>query len=396
MLPARPDDVGTARPRRIPDPDARPSPDGRGVRLAVNPDSGPIWRGNPVDVLRTELPAADIHELGPDDDLVDVLCADLADGVVAIGAAGGDGTLSAAAAVAVERDEVLVAVPSGTFNHLARDLGLDGPGRHHRRDPRRHRDPHGPRLVTPADGGDGGRSSTRSASAATPRSSTPASGCSRGIGKWAALAVALARELPRMEPLRLELDGAPTTVWLGWIGNGAYAPAGFAPSWRERLDDGVLDVRLVLGDRRLARTRLVAEVLVGRLRRCPVYREQRVSELGRSTTGPLRLAVDGETFDGAARFTVTKRRRALAVACRRLSVSRSRRSLGRPGAVRQVALDDVDVGHRRLGVPAAREPHPDAAPQVALGIFAAPLDGVQPPLEALVAARRAANAMSRL
>ena len=82
-----------------------------------------------------------------------------------------------------------------------------------------------------------------------------------------------------MEPLRLELDGEPTTVWLGWIGNGAYAPAGFAPSWRERLDDGLLDVRLVLGDRRFARTRLVAEVLVGRLRRCPVYREQRVSEL---------------------------------------------------------------------------------------------------------------------
>jgi hypothetical protein len=30
--------------------------------------------------------------------------------------------------------------------------------------------------------------------------------------------------------------------------------------------------------------------------------------------GPLRLAVDGETFDGAASFTVTKLRRALSVA----------------------------------------------------------------------------------
>ena len=76
VVPARPDKVGTTRPRRIPDPDARPSPDGRGVRLAVNPDSGPIWRGNPAEVLRAELPAADIHELGPDDDLIDILCAD--------------------------------------------------------------------------------------------------------------------------------------------------------------------------------------------------------------------------------------------------------------------------------------------------------------------------------
>ena len=59
----------------------------------------------------------------------------------------------------------------------------------------------------------------------------------------------------------------------------------------------------------------MAEVLVGRLRRSPVYREELVSELDVvSTTGSLRLAVDGETFDGAARFAVTKRRRALAVA----------------------------------------------------------------------------------
>ncbi len=315
VLPARPDHVSTARPRRIPDPDARPSPDGRGVRLAVNPDSGPIWRGNPAATLRAELPAADIHELGPDDDLIDILCAGPRDDIVAIGAAGGDGTLSAAAAVAVERDEVLIAVPSGTFNHLARDLGLEGPedtiaairaGTAIRMDLG---------CVTPADGGEprtfvntlsfGGYTQVVDArERLQPR-----------IGKWAALAVALARELPRMEPLRLELDGEPTKVWLGWIGNGAYAPTGFAPSWRERLDDGLLDVRLVLGDRRLARTRLVAEVLVGRLRRSPVYREQRVNELDVvSTTGPMRLAVDGETFDGAARFVVTKRRRALAVA----------------------------------------------------------------------------------
>jgi undecaprenyl-diphosphatase len=314
VLPARPDHVSTARPRRIPDPDARPSPDGRGVRLAVNPDSGPIWRGNPADILRAELPAADIHELGPDDDLVDILCADR-DDIVAIGAAGGDGTLSAAAAIAVERDEVLIAVPSGTFNHLARDLGLDGPedtiaairaGTAIRMDLG---------CVAPADGGDARTFVNTLSFGGYTQVVDARERLQPRIGKWAALAVALARELPRMEPLRLELDGEPTTVWLGWIGNGAYAPAGFAPSWRERLDDGVLDVRLVLGDRRFARTRLVAEVLVGRLRRCPVYREQRVSELEVvSTTGPLRLAVDGETFDGAARFAVTKRRRALAVA----------------------------------------------------------------------------------
>jgi len=314
VLPGRPADVSTARPRRIPDPDARPSPDGAGVRLAVNPSSGPLWRQNPVADLRAALPAADIRELSGDDDLLAVL-ADRLDGdddVVAIGAAGGDGTLSAAATIALEHDRVLVAVPSGTFNHLARDLGLDEPDD----------------AVAAVRAGTAVRMDLGVVDADERR--TFVNTLSYGgyaqvvdarerleprLGKWLALAVALARELPRMEPIDLELDGRRAPVWLGWIGNGRYAPEGFAPSWRERLDDGLLDVRLVLGDRRWARVRLVADVLAGRLQRSPVYREHRVESVDVIChDGPLRLAVDGETFDGPARFTVTKLRRALAVA----------------------------------------------------------------------------------
>jgi diacylglycerol kinase family enzyme len=39
--------------------------------------------------------------------------------------AGGDGSLAAVAAVAIERDVPFVCVPFGTRNHFARDLGLD-------------------------------------------------------------------------------------------------------------------------------------------------------------------------------------------------------------------------------------------------------------------------------
>ena len=42
-----------------------------------------------------------------------------------LGAAGGDGSLGAVAAVALERDLPLVVVPFGTRNHFASDLGLD-------------------------------------------------------------------------------------------------------------------------------------------------------------------------------------------------------------------------------------------------------------------------------
>ncbi len=313
ILPARPAGVGTGRPRRIPDPDARPAPDGAGIRLAVNPDSGPLWRGNPIDTLRSELPAADVRELDPDDDLVEVLEDGLDATVVAVGAAGGDGTLSAAATVAMAHQLVLVAVPSGTFNHLARDLGLDGPDETIaaiRAGTAIHID------VGVVTSGDRARTFVNTLSFGGYTQVVDArERLQPKVGKWAALAVALTFELPRLEPLRLELDGRPATVWLGWIGNGAYAPSGFGPSWREALDDGLLDVRLVLGDRRFARIRLVADVLAGRLLRCPVYREERVESLDVvSREGPLRLAVDGETFDGEARIHVDKRRRALTVA----------------------------------------------------------------------------------
>jgi diacylglycerol kinase family enzyme len=62
------------------------------------------------------------HVLAPDDD-----AAELARGAQAetLGIAGGDGSLGAVAAAALERDVPFVCVPAGTRNHFARDLGLD-------------------------------------------------------------------------------------------------------------------------------------------------------------------------------------------------------------------------------------------------------------------------------
>lgn len=311
VLPARPADAATARPHRVPDPERRPSPDGTGVTIAVNRNSGPMWSSDPTDELRRGLPGARIRLLDGDDDIIEVL----GDGEpVAVGAAGGDGTLSAAAEVALARDVVLVAVPSGTFNHLARDLGLEDVSdaiEAVRAGTAIHMDLG---LVDIAGGASRTFVNTLTFGGYTQVVDTRERLQPR-LGKWLALLASLVRELPRMEPLQLELDGERTEVWLGWIGNGAYAPDGFGPSWRERLDDGQLDVRLVLGGRRLARVRFVVDVLIGRLQRCPVYRERLVDSLHvRSLSGPLRLAVDGETVDGGTAFDVTKRRRALLVA----------------------------------------------------------------------------------
>jgi len=43
----------------------------------------------------------------------------------ALGVAGGDGSVAAAAAVALEHDLPLAVIPAGTLNHFARDVGLE-------------------------------------------------------------------------------------------------------------------------------------------------------------------------------------------------------------------------------------------------------------------------------
>ena len=306
VLPRRPQDAALPIPRRIPDPEERPAPDGTGVRIVVNPSSGPAWTQAPTDALREGLPGADIVELAEDDDLEELLCHDE---LVAIGAAGGDGTLAAVATLAADRDLPFVAVPAGTLNHLARDLGLGDVGD----------------AIAAVRAGTASRMDLGMAGDRCFVNTLTFGGYSQvvdarerleaRVGKWPALLIALVRELPRMEPLCVEIDGDIRRVWLAWIGNCRYDPTGFGPSWREQLDDGLLDVRLVNGARRFSRTRFTVDVLTGRLRRCPVYEERVVQSLTvRSLDGPLRLAADGETYDGPDELEITKRPQALRVA----------------------------------------------------------------------------------
>ena len=90
--------------------------------LLINPRSG---KGGPTpEELRDEAASRGIEAriLGEDEDAAEL--ARRADGV-ALGMAGGDGSLAQVAEVAIERDLPFACVPFGTRNHFARDLGLD-------------------------------------------------------------------------------------------------------------------------------------------------------------------------------------------------------------------------------------------------------------------------------
>jgi undecaprenyl-diphosphatase len=304
VLPGRPSEVPGPRPGRLPRGTAAPAPDGAGVRIVVNPTAGPAWSRAATEELRSALPAAEVIELEAGDDLV-ALLRDPAASI--IGAAGGDGTLSAAAQIAVDRGIPLIAIPGGTLNHLARDLCLDSAT---------------DAIAGLRDGGiacvdvgvAGERTFVNTLSFGGYGAVVDArEHLERGLGKWPALVVALLRELPKMQPCRLEVDGVRADLWLGWIGNGAYDPPGLAPAWRAHLDDGLLDVRL-LHRGRLARTRFVLAVLSGRLGRLDVYTQATMPGLHlRSLDGPLRLVADGEPFDAPDELAIEKRRRSLQV-----------------------------------------------------------------------------------
>ena len=88
--------------------------------LVINPRSGE-GKGPAVaeEARRRDIAT---HLLQPVDDVVELARSAEAD---ALGAGGGDGTLSAVASVALERNLPFFCVPVGTRNHFARDLGLD-------------------------------------------------------------------------------------------------------------------------------------------------------------------------------------------------------------------------------------------------------------------------------
>jgi diacylglycerol kinase family enzyme len=273
-------------------------PGGADLVVVVNRRSDPAAYER--DWIRERLPAAEIVELDAEVDLAAEL-AGRAASARGLGAVGGDGTVAAVAAAALRYRLPLAVFPAGTFNHFARDVGIES-----------YED-----TVRAVEAGEAVAVDIAAVNG-VPYLNTAVIGAypdlvrrrqelETRIGKWLAMAVAAGQVLHRQQPLRLRIDGRPAAVWTLFVGNGRYHSRGPAPAWRPRLDDGLLDVQYLRADTRWSRARTVLATLAGLAERSRVYRSRLVTELRvDSRDGPVAIARDGEWGEPAASFRFDK------------------------------------------------------------------------------------------
>jgi diacylglycerol kinase family enzyme len=285
--PVRPREAARAAPA---DAEVPALPDGTGLVLVANAGSGSLKDSTEaLEELAAALPGMSIIEVGPQQDLAAELSS-AARCARVLGVAGGDGTVQAAAAVALERALPLAVFPGGTLNHFAGDLGVTGVAD----------------LVGAVQCGQGVRVDVGSADGDVfintasigtyPDMVAERERLESRLGKWPALAVAALRVLRHGTPLHVTVDGRARRVWLLFAGTSSYEPLGLGASWRPDLAAGRLDLRMLVADRRLARTRLVLALATNQVARCRVLETWQAAQV--VLGGEVRLARDGEVEDG--------------------------------------------------------------------------------------------------
>jgi diacylglycerol kinase family enzyme len=269
------------------------------VAIIVNELSGSAEsRGTALDeaVRRAGLDAAVVRMRG-----AEILAAAeraAAEGSVLV-AAGGDGTVSTVASVAIRTRSTFGVIPLGTLNHFARDAGIPI-------------DPAKAAAVIAA-------GHTRELDVGTVNESIFVNNISlglyprlvwerqreqqRGRRKWAAFAIALVRTWQRYPTVavRMEVDGVPLlrrTPFV-FVGNGEYRAHGVGLGTRARLDDGKLSLFLAPGVGRFELLQLPVRAVAGRLEADVKFESFRACEVEiESLHSTFAVAVDGELKTG--------------------------------------------------------------------------------------------------
>jgi diacylglycerol kinase family enzyme/membrane-associated phospholipid phosphatase len=286
--------------------------DGEGLVLVVNPGAGSA--GDVVTEVGKAWPSADIVEIQPDVDVVAEVTKRVKHGDVrAVGAIGGDGTVACVAELAVEHGLPLVHVPGGTLNHFARDAGIETLDEVQAAtrtgsvilsdvgEVAIDRDDHAVFVNTASLGG-------------YPETVRMREMLQARWPKWAATLLATSRTLRRAKPMTILLNGRRRTVWMLFVGNGAYVPKGFGAARRPSLASGLLDVRYLRADIPYSRVRFLLASLTGTLHVSHVYKHAEVPAADVVLLdGPRRIALDGEVGPSGRRFRFRVRKGALPV-----------------------------------------------------------------------------------
>ncbi|MFC3574254.1 bifunctional phosphatase PAP2/diacylglycerol kinase family protein [Streptomyces yaanensis] len=290
-----------------PQQDAPALPDGTGLVVVVNKGAATSDR---VRDLQDALPGAETVECEPSEVPAELQRA--AARARVLGVCGGDGTVNAAAGVALRNDLPLAVLPGGTLNHFALDLGVEDA-----------QDTVGALQRGEAVRVDVGRFSSGATHGCFlntcslgvyPELVRERERWSHRIGGWPAGVLAALRVLRAdRHPLSVELGGTTRPLWLLFAGNGTYHHMGLAPGRRYDLADGRLDVRVVHGGRRPA-VRLLAAAVAGPLTRSPAHAAVAVRRLRLDCVAPgTPLAYDGEVTDVQGEVTLDKLPQALTV-----------------------------------------------------------------------------------
>ncbi|MEV0255738.1 phosphatase PAP2 family protein [Streptomyces sp. NPDC050732] len=288
-------------------------PGGAGLVLVANAGAGTPQR---VKTLRDALPAAEVVVAEPAD--IGAELEKAAGRAQVLGVCGGDGTVNAAARVALDHGLPLAVLPGGTLNHFAYDLGVEDA-----------RD-----LACAVEAGDAvavdvGRFSSSGGSGESGNSGYFLNTFSLGVypelvrqreqwthrvgSKPASVLAALKVLRSDERPMVAHFRGGERALWMLFAGNCTYHRSGLTPGRRLDLADGLLDVRIVHGGRRPG-VRLLAAALTGPDVRSPAQAAARlprlrVDGLGAGTV----VAYDGEVTHVQGSLTVDKLPEALTV-----------------------------------------------------------------------------------
>lgn len=287
--------------------------DGDGAFIVVNPGSGRgLGRPDPTPFLAERLPKAAVHVLREGDDIPTLIRDALGSArpPSVLGVCGGDGSVSAVAHQARLAGLPLFVMPGGTFNHFAKAAAVDGMDRavHALRSGTG-------RAVDVAELRRGAEETLTVLNTASiglyPAFVEEREKHEKRLGKPIAALIAAIRVVRRSDPVEVEIDGRRQKVWSVFVGVGRYYPVTAAPIERRRLDDALLDVR-ILASERTPRTRgALALVLGGRgdalvsrlpfLQGSPVTRSFTATRLRLAALGEdPGFAHDGETVPGTS------------------------------------------------------------------------------------------------